>query len=168
MASQRGRQRLGGLFVVALALLCAPPTFAHDPIRFDSRRVVPGATLEIVEVSRDATTVRYRVKASGVPRGLVTGVWANEFGHGYHQLVADLRVDDAGDLVSAEPAPGGSRKLDDMVFEPDALPSGAGWEVAIVTEDRKIVAYAKVIPHPIVGRSGPCSEIGRASCRERV
>jgi hypothetical protein len=133
MAGQRGRQRLGGLFAAALALLCASPTAAHDPIRFDSRRVVPGATLEIVEVSRAAATVRYRLKAAGVPHGLVTGVWANEFGHGYHQLVADLRADDTGNLVSAGlGGAGGLRKLDDMVFEPGALPPGAGWEVAIV------------------------------------
>jgi hypothetical protein len=154
------RQRVGTRIAVALAVLSASPATAHDPVRFDTRRSMPGASLTIVEVSRaevPAATVRYRLHAVGVPRGLVVEVWANEFGHGYHQLLADLQADESGTVVSTEPdGTGRPRRLDELVFEPGPLVRGAGWEVAIVGRDRKVVAYAKVIPHPIIGREGPC------------
>src|SRR5207244_13234784 len=159
MALRCRRHSLGIRLAVALALVCASPVVAHDPIRFDTRRPMPGTSLAIVEVSRaaaPAVSVKYRLQAAGVPRGLVMGVWANEFGHGYHQLVADVRVDESGALVSTElDATGRPLSLDRMIFEPGPLPRGAGWEVAIVGPDRKVVAYAKVVPRPIGGRGGP-------------
>ena len=157
----RGSRRLRGTrLAVALALLYASPATAHDPVRFDTRRPVPGASLTIVEVSRaevPTATIRYRLHTGGIPRGLVVEAWANEFGHGYHQLLADLRADDSGAVVSTElDGTGRPRRLDELVFEPGPLARGAGWEVVIVGRDRKVVAYAKVIPHPIIGRDGPC------------
>src|SRR5882724_7473934 len=153
----RGSRQLSGTRIaVALALLYPSLATAHDPVRFDTGRAMAGASLTIVEVSR-AATVKYRLHTVGVPRGLVVEVWANEFGHGYHQLLADLQVDESGTVVSTElDGTGRPRRLDELVFEPGPLARGAGWEVAIVGRDRKVVAYAKVIPHPIIGREGPC------------
>jgi len=44
-----------------------------------------------------------------------------------------------------------------MVLEPGPYPRGAGWEVALVSADRALRAFAKVIPHPMTARDGPCT-----------
>jgi hypothetical protein len=44
-----------------------------------------------------------------------------------------------------------------MVLEPGPYPQGAAWEVALVSADRALRAFAKVIPHPITARDGPCT-----------
>jgi hypothetical protein len=44
-----------------------------------------------------------------------------------------------------------------MVLEPGPYPRGAVWEVALVSADRALRAFAKVIPHPIAARDGPCT-----------
>lgn len=157
-----GLQSLGTRVAVALlVVVCASPAAGHDPIRFDTSRSVPGASLIIEEMPRSeapSAAVRYRLRAIGVPRGLAVGVWANEFSHGYHQWAANLQVDESGSVVSTEVDSAGRRqRLDEMIFEPVPLPRGAGLEVALVGDDRKVVAYTKVVPHPIIGRDGPCA-----------
>ena len=44
-----------------------------------------------------------------------------------------------------------------MVFEPGPSPQGAVWEVALVSADRTVSAFARVIPRPITARDGPCT-----------
>jgi hypothetical protein len=148
-----------GVFVGAwLVAICTSPAVGHDPIRFDTHHTVPGALLRIVEVSRSEVppAVRYRLQAVGLPRGVVMAVWTNEFGHGYHQFASGLRVDESGNVSTTHDGSGGRQKLDEMLLETGRLPRGAGFEVALVGEDRKVVAYARVVPYPIVGRQGPC------------
>ena len=141
-----------------LVVVYASSAAGHDPIRFDTHRTVPGALLRIVEVTRSEvpSTVRYRLQAVGVPGGLAMSVWTNDFGHGYHQLVSHLRVDESGALVSTAQDASGRQRLDEMILETGPLPRGAGFEVALVGDDRKVVAYARVVPFPIVGRQGSC------------
>jgi len=43
-----------------------------------------------------------------------------------------------------------------MVFEPGPYPRGARWEVAVVSADRKLSAFAKVVPNPIYARDRDC------------
>ena len=43
-----------------------------------------------------------------------------------------------------------------MSFGPGPYPRGALWEVALISVDRKLQAFAKAIPHPISVRDGTC------------
>jgi hypothetical protein len=113
--------------------------------------------VEVPPTAQPPAAGRYQLKTAGLPRDVVFSVWGNEFGHGYHELAADLRLDESGALVSSQ-LDGASRPrpLDQRVFEPGPLPRGAGWEVVIIRDTRTVVAYAKVIPRPIAGRDGLC------------
>ena len=91
-----------------------------------------------------------------MPRGVVFGVWAKEFSHAFHEVEFGFRVDDAGRLVSIRGEGDRPRDLDEVVLDPGPYFRGAIWEVALVSEDRKITAFAKVIPRPIIARDGPC------------
>jgi len=130
---------------------------AHDPFILDARRAVPGSIrLEVVELS--SMPKRYRLRASGVPRGIVFGVFTKDFAHSFHEAAPGFQLDESGNLVSNQTI-GGDRaqRLDEMVFEPGPYPRGAAWEIALVSADRNLRAFAKVIPHPIRAQNGPCA-----------
>ncbi|MGH7770355.1 MAG: hypothetical protein ACREQP_23120 [Candidatus Binatia bacterium] len=44
-----------------------------------------------------------------------------------------------------------------MVFETGPYPRGAAWEIALVSADRALRAFAKVIPYPISAQNGSCA-----------
>lgn len=132
---------------------------AHEPIVLDARRASPGLHLELIELTRTIvpSVPKYRLETAGLPTAVVFGVWAKDFGHSFHELASGFQVDDSGNLVSREPAGGEpSRRLDQMAFDPGPYPRGAVWEVAIVSADRALKAFAKVIPYPIVASDGTC------------
>src|SRR5437867_3106433 len=148
------------LGLVSWTMLGIAPANAHDPIRFDTRRATPGASIELIEVApaTGEAPVKYRLRVSGLPPGQVYGVWTNEFGHGFHEQASGFRLDESGTLVSSElDVAGRPRRLDQMTFEPGPLPRGAGWQVAIVSSDRRVTAFAKAIPRPIAATHGPCT-----------
>jgi hypothetical protein len=45
---------------------------------------------------------------------------------------------------------------DHMSFGPGPYPRGALWQVALISLDRKLQAFAKAIPHPASARDGTC------------
>jgi hypothetical protein len=138
-------------------LLVAMRVEAHDPALFDPNRATPGIRLELLAVPPAASaTPRYRLVASGVPRGVSFNLWTREFAHGYHELTSGLRIDDAGKLVSRGDGDGRPQYLDEMVLEPGPYFRGAIWEVTLASEDRTITAFASVIPQPMVVRDGSC------------
>jgi hypothetical protein len=155
------RWRLSGLATVVLALLAAPPPLsAHTPIMLDARLATPGLRLELIEVTpaTETTSPTYRLRADGFKAGVVVGVWTKDFGHSFHQKATGFRSDGAGNFIAVEPDAGGQqRRLDELVLSPGPYAAGASWEVAVVSEDEKLGAYAKAIPRPISGRSGSCS-----------
>src|SRR4030095_9226369 len=149
--------------MVLFFFLCALPVFAHEPILLDTSRATPGLHLELselpsTEIPASATT-RYRLRASGLPRGVVFGVWTKDFGHSFHEVAAEFWMDESGVIVSSElvGTSGRPRRLDEMGFEPGPYPRGAVWEVALVSADRTLTAFAKVIPRPIIAQDGPCT-----------
>jgi hypothetical protein len=164
--------RIGlGLFL----LLCTSLATAHEPVLLDARYATPGLHLELTELPSTttpaSTTARYRLRASGLPRGVVFGVWAKDFGHSFHEVAVGFRIDASGALVSSELdgagwlwrwwhwiVSGQPRRLDEMAFEPGpSYPRGAVWEVALASVDLTLTAFAKVIPRPITARDGPCT-----------
>ena len=148
------------LALASLLLLGAAPAAAHEPIVLDARRATPGLRLELIELPPATTPARvgYRLRATGLPRGLVFDVWAKDFGHTFHEVAAGFRMDGSGALVSSEPdGAARPRRLDEMVFEPGPSPQGAVWEVALVSADRTVSAFARAIPRPITARDGPCT-----------
>jgi len=144
--------------VAWLFLLCTVPAAAHEPIILDARRATEGLRLELTDAppTKGEAVVGYRLHAVGLPRGVVFGVWVKDFGHSFHELASGFQVDESGDLVSRAPATSG-RRLDEMTFEPGPFPRGAIWEVAIVSTDQTLKAFAKAIPQPIAARDGPCT-----------
>src|SRR5262249_41994512 len=136
---------------------------AHEPILLDTSRATPGLYLELSELPSSkapaSTTARYQLRASGLPRGVVFSVWTKDFGHSFHEVAAGFWMDESRVIVSSEPAgtSGRPRRLDEMTFEPGPYPRGAVWEVALVSADRTLTAFAKVIPRPITARDGPCT-----------
>jgi hypothetical protein len=148
--------RIGVLLSFLLSALLAS---AHEPIGLDARRATPGLQLELDELPPTTTLAakKYRLKAVGLPSGIIFSVWAKDFGHSFHELASGFYVDESGNLVSSEPSgTERSMQLDKMVFGPGPYPRGAVWEVAVVSADRALTAFAQVIPHPITARSGPC------------
>lgn len=142
-----------------LLVLCGSPAIGHEPIVLDARLATPGLRLELLEVppaNPPAITVQYRLRASGLPRGVMFGVWTKDFGHSFHEAVSGFRMDESGNLVTSEPnrTP---RRLDEMTFEPGPYLRGAIWEIALVSTDRTVTAFAKTIPQPISARDGPCT-----------
>jgi hypothetical protein len=148
------RWRVGWILSV---LLCTSPVRAGHDNDIDARRATPGLRLELSELTPAATqtTKRYRLQAPDYPRGIVFGVFARNFGQSFEELVPGLQVNESGKLASN--ATFTPRRLDEMVFEPGPYPRGAAWEVALVSVDRTLSAFAKTVPYPIVARDGACT-----------
>jgi hypothetical protein len=151
--------RLGrSLFLALLFVLCAAAdVVAHDETSFDKRRATPGVKLELVPLAgaRDAT-VSYQARATGAPRDVEFEVWARDWrSPSSTEIASGVRIDDAGRLVSTgqgdRPQPKGV-----ITLSPGAYPRGAPWEIVLASADRKITAFALVVPRPIRGASGAC------------
>ena len=142
-------------------LLCASVASAHDPFVLDARRAAPGGIqLALIELPRATASapIQYRLQAVGMPQGVIFGVFTKDFAHSFHEVAAGFQVDESGNMVSSESnGTGQPRRLDEIVLEPGPYPLGAAWEVALVSSDRAFRAFAKVIPHPITARDGPCT-----------
>jgi hypothetical protein len=149
--------RILGVFFILYAL----PASAHEPIVLDARRATPGLRLELKELngSVGSTEVKYRLRPSGLPRAVVFNVWVKDFGHSFHQIASGFQLTEFGKLVwieGDEPS-SGVRELDKVEFGPGLYPRGALWEVAIVSVDQTLKAFAKTIPYPITASDGACS-----------
>jgi hypothetical protein len=141
-------------------LLYAVTTSAHEPIVLDARRATPGLRLELSELPSTTTPAirRYRLQAFGLPRGILFDVWTKDFGHSFHEVAAGFQVDESGNVVTRK-AGGTSQpqRLDEITFEPGPYPRGAVWEVALVSADQTLKAFAKVIPYPLTAHDGSCT-----------
>lgn len=136
---------------------------AHEPVLLDPHRATPGLHLELTELpappSPASATARYRLRASGLPHGVVFGVWTKHFGHSFHEVATGFRMDESGGMVSNElDGTGQPRRLDEMILDPGpSYPRGAVWDVALASVDLTLTAFATVIPYPITVREGPCT-----------
>jgi hypothetical protein len=140
---------------LGLCLWAGPVAARHGGVLIDARRATPGIQLTLVErTSRDARTT-YGLATKGAPRGVLFGVWTREFGQSFQQVASGYRVNEAG-VVEALDDAGRPHPLDELVLDPGAYPRGAVWEVALVSANQAISAFAKVVPHPIVAHQGPC------------
>jgi hypothetical protein len=140
-------------------LLTASIASAHEPKLLDARRATPGLRLEMRALSDSMTApdAKYHLQAYGFPIGVKLLVWAKEFDHRVYQLASLFQIDKSGNIVESKSSTGvRPRKLDEMTFGPGSYPRGALWEVALVSVDRKLQAYAKVTPYPISARDGTC------------
>lgn len=161
--------------LASLLLLWASQAMAHEFTLLDDRRPTPGLHLELSELPATTTpasaTPRYRLRAFGLPRGVVFEVWARHFGHSFHEVATGFQMDGSGVMVSHELegaswvrrwwhglVKGQPRRLDEIELDPGpSYPRGAFWEVALASVDRTLTAFAKVIPHPITARDGACT-----------
>jgi hypothetical protein len=146
--------RLG---LILSILLCATPAGAGHDADIDVRRATPGLRLELDELPPTAaqTTKRYRLHAYNYPRGVVFGVFTRNFGEPFEEIASGFQVNEGGKLVSSGVLH--SRRLEEMPFAPGPYPRGAAWEVALVSGDRNLLAFARIIPHPIAARDGACT-----------
>jgi hypothetical protein len=163
------------IWLTSFLLLCASLATAHEPIFLDARRATPGLHLDLTELPSNtpsgSTSVKYRLRASGLPRGVVFGVWAKDFGHSFHEVAGGFRMNEFGGMVSSELDGAGQvwrwlrwivggrlRRLDELVLDPGLYyPRGAVWEVALASVDLTLTTFAKVILRPITDRDGPCT-----------
>jgi hypothetical protein len=142
-----------------LFLLCGSPVSAHDPFVLDARRAVPnGVRIELTELPSvpAESNVRYRLQATGLPRGVIFGVFTKDFSHSFHEVASGFQLDEAGKVVSIDSKVNRRQRLDEVVLDPGPYPKGAAWEVALVSADRAIRAFAKAFPHPINARDRTC------------
>ena len=149
------RLEIGLLFL----LFPAVSVLAHQPILLDARRATPGLRLEMRELQQftPALSPKYQLKAFGFPPGNKVLLWAKEFDHTVRQMGSVFEVVKSGSVLEAKSIRGTRRRrLEDLVFEPGSYPQGALWEMALVSVDRKLQAYAKAIPYPISARDGTC------------
>jgi len=150
-----------GVAAIVLVLLGAAPVGAgHSTLQqFDARRATPGIQLELIELppGPSGAPVSYRLRASGVPRHVTFDVWARDFRQPFRELASGFRLDGAGVLVSSDLEGGRPQRLESLTFGPGPYPRGVVWEVVLVSQDRTITAFAKVIPLPLVARNGSCA-----------
>jgi hypothetical protein len=140
-------------------LIFALPAFAHEPNLLDARRATPGLRLEMHPLPQTANgpDPRYRLQAFGFPKGIKLLLWSKEFDHSIHQLSSVFQVDKSGNVIASNSGRGGRpRRLEEMSFDRGPYPRGARWEVALVSVDRKLQAFAKAIPYPITARDRNC------------
>jgi hypothetical protein len=129
----------------------------HPGSDIDARFATPGLRLEAIELHSvgASSSKRYRLRAEGFPEGVIFRVYTRHFEHAFEEAASGFKVDRAtGDLVANEG--GRPQRLGQMVLEPGPYPRGAIWEIALVSADRRLSAYAKVVPYPIVARDGDC------------
>ncbi len=161
--------------LAAFLLLWASQAMAHELTLLDDRRPTPDLRLELTALPSTTTpasaTPRYRLRAFGLPRGVVFGVWARDFGHSFHEVATGFQMDGSGVMVSNELdgaswirrwwrwlVNGQPQRLDEMALDPGPYyPRGAVWEVALASVDRTLTTFAKVIPYPITARDGACT-----------
>ena len=143
--------------VAFLILWSAAVAARHGSGILDPRRATPGIRIELEELPQGASrgTKKYRLRAEGVPRDVVYEVWTKDFGQQFARAFSGFRLDETGELVTADD-PAKPRRLGDIVLDPGPYPNGAVWMVALASEDHQLSAFAKVIPHPIVARDGAC------------
>src|SRR6185436_16230815 len=98
----------------------------------------------------------YGLRARGVPPGVTFSVWTKEFGQSFKEAFSGYRMDETGMLASVKES-GQPRRLEDITLDPGPYPNGAVWMVAIASDDYKLSAFAKIIPHPISSRDGACT-----------
>jgi len=145
------------VIIISFGALYAVAVSAHQPILLDARRATPGIRLEMQQ-TKDSAEPRYQLQAFGFPKGVKLLLWSKEFDHSFHQMALVFQIDKSGNVVSNNP--GNARqlkRLDESPFGPGPYPRGALWEVALVSVDRKLQAFAKAIPYPIAASDGQCS-----------
>jgi len=148
-------------FVLALPLLLSAPAAVparHGGVVLDARRATPGIELRLEEMAavQASPRVRYQLHVTGVPRNLTFAIWTKDFGASFQQVHEGFRTDERGTLVAVD-SKGQPRRLDELVLEPGPYPQGAAWEVGLVSDDRTVKAFARVIPRPIAARNGACA-----------
>ncbi len=151
------RSLVGLVLAVLLTAHAAPVAARHGVAGFDPRRPTPGVQLTLVErpTASPTGTPAYRLVATGVPRGVLFGIWTKDFGGPFQQVASGFRVGDTGALETIDGA-GQPRRLEEIVFDPGSYPRGAAWEIALVSADHAVVAVTKVTPRPIAARNGGC------------
>jgi len=145
--------------LAAFLLLWSAATPArHGSGVLEPSRATPSIRLELVELSSSASpgTAKYRLRAEGMPRGVTFGVWTKAFGQPFMEAFSGFQMDEAGVLVSIDGS-GRPRRLEEIALDPGPYPKGAVWMVALASDDHKLSAFAKVIPHPIAARDGACA-----------
>ncbi len=143
--------------LVALLLLWSAAAAArHGSGVLEPRRATPGIRLELLELPSSQGAAKYRLRVEGAPRGVMFDVWTKDFGQPFAEVFSGFRMDETGALVSVDGS-GRPRRLEDIALDPGPYPKGAVWMVALASDDHKLSAFAKVIPHPIAVRDGACS-----------
>jgi hypothetical protein len=134
--------------LASFLLLFASLATAHEPVLLDDRRATPDLRLELTELpSPTPASARYQMRASGLPRGVVFGVWAKDFGHSFHEVATGVWLDESGAIVSSESwvwrwwcwiSSRRPRRLDEMGFEPGLyLRHCSGWTMHSRTGTRR-------------------------------
>jgi hypothetical protein len=139
-------------------LLCTSSISAHDAFLLDARRPTAGPRLELVELPATGSSGKqYRVQvAPGLARGLAFGIFTKPFDHGFHEVESGFQLDESGALVSGPPGGASRRRLSEIALGPGPYPLAAVWEVALVSTDRAVRIFTKVIPYPLTGSDGSC------------
>jgi hypothetical protein len=152
------RRSSPALAVVVLLVLGTPATVParHGGVLLDARRATPGIQLELIEIppTSPGGAVRYRLRASGVPRDVTLGIWTKDFGAPFQRVLTGFRADEKGVLRAGDGRP---ESLDQVVLEPGPYVPGAAWEVSLASDDGTVSAFAKVFPRPLATRSGSCA-----------
>jgi len=140
-------------------LLFSSQISAHDAFVLDARRATPGPRLALVELpaAPGVAGKRYRLEVGpGLSRGATFGVFTKPFDHGFHEVESGFQVDEAGALATGKPGEAGRRRLDEIALVPGPYPLAAVWEVALVSADRSVRVFTKVVPYPITASDGGC------------
>ena len=142
--------------LAALLLGWSAASYArHSFAVLDPRRASPGLSLQLAEVPSggNGNGVRYALRAAGFPQSVTFGVWTRDFGRDFQELMSGIQFDAKGVPSGTDLAKGADR----IEVDSGPYPKGAAWMVAIASEDHKLAAFARVIPHPIEVRDGRCA-----------
>ncbi len=129
---------------------------AGQTLQWGPRYATPGVELTLQEVKRQRVSgkmrVDYTLLVSGFPEGKSFTLWAKPFGSSPILLkqFGELYVDPSGKFVAEK------KTLRGIHLSALDYSKGEPYEVALISTDQTIKAFAKVIPIPVATKEGRC------------
>jgi len=134
------------------------------PDWWSPKEATPGVKLTVREESHENAktasgprkVVAIKLVPSGYPKDKRYELWGVWLG-GRTDRILELRVDEAGELrmhFPKYPKPGG--RLRDMSMRLGGFAKGEALQYALVSTDRKVKTFAKIIPFPLEDKQGSC------------
>jgi hypothetical protein len=130
-----------------------------DQANWGPEHNTPATSLQLVEAKRETipgdSKVLYTVKATGLPQGVIFGVWNRMLSKEPVLVLSQIYLDTKGRLVSKD------SPAEEFQMGIQKYARGEPFEIALISEDEQTRVYGRVVPFPI-------EATGAGGCRLQV